>query len=147
MRKFATITKEKWAFAAVMAIACVWGTNSYAQSDADAVKAAVAAYTAAVDSLDPAKMEALWVHGDTVMDIEPGSRTIAVGWDAVKKFIDGNFLVFAELKNVLADGSHVQIRAVSERRESTADSTSSNVPNAQNNALPAATMQLDRSLL
>ena len=32
-----------------MAIACVWGTNSYAQSDADAVKAAVATYTAAVD--------------------------------------------------------------------------------------------------
>lgn len=110
MRKFATITKKKWAFAAVMAIACVWGTNSYAQSDADAVKAAVAAYTAAVDSLDPAKMEALWVHDDTVMDIEPGSRTIAVGWDAVKKFIDGNFLVFAELKNVLADGPHVQIK-------------------------------------
>ena len=110
MRKFAAITKEKWAFAAVMAIACVWGTNSYAQSDADAVKAAVAAYTAAVDSLDPAKMEALWVHDDTVMDIEPGSRTIAVGWDAVKKFIDGNFLVFAELKNVLADGPHVQIK-------------------------------------
>jgi ketosteroid isomerase-like protein len=110
MRKFAAITKEKWVFAAVMAIACVWGTNSYAQSDADAVKAAVAAYTAAVDSLDPAKMEALWVHDDTVMDIEPGSRTIAVGWDAVKKFIDGNFLVFAELKNVLADGPHVQIK-------------------------------------
>ena len=49
MRKFASITKDKWVFAAVMAIACVWGTNSYAQSDADAVKAAVAAYTAAVD--------------------------------------------------------------------------------------------------
>ena len=110
MRKFASITKDKWVFAAVMAIACVWGTNSYAQSDADAVKAAVAAYTAAVDSLDPAKMEALWVHDDTVTDIEPGSRTIAVGWDTVKKFIDGNFLVFAELKNVLADGPHVQIK-------------------------------------
>ena len=55
-------------------------------------------------------MEALWVHDDTVMDIEPGSRTIAVGWDAVKKFIDGNFLVFAELKNVRADGPHVQIK-------------------------------------
>jgi hypothetical protein len=53
MRKSAIITKEKWAFVAVMATACVWGTNSYAQSDADAVKAAVAAYTAAVDSLDP----------------------------------------------------------------------------------------------
>jgi ketosteroid isomerase-like protein len=110
MRKFATITKNKWAFAPVMAMACVWGTNSFAQSDTDAVKSAVAAYTAAVDSLDPAKMEALWVHDDTVMDIEPSSRTIAVGWDAVKKFIDGNFLVFAELKNVLADGPNVQIK-------------------------------------
>jgi ketosteroid isomerase-like protein len=110
MRKSAIITREKWAFVAVMAIACVWGTNSYAQSDADAVKAAVAAYTAAVDSLDPAKMEVLWVHDDTVMDIEPGSRTIAVGWDAVKKFIDGNFLGLAELKNVLADGPQVQIK-------------------------------------
>jgi ketosteroid isomerase-like protein len=44
------------------------------------------------------------------MDIEPSSRTIAVGWDAVKKFTDGNFLVFAELKKVLTDGPHVQIK-------------------------------------
>ena len=68
----------------------------------------MAAYTAAVVFTGSGQNgEALWVHDDTVMDIEPGSRTIAVGWDAVKKFIDGNFLVFAELKNVLA---HVQIK-------------------------------------
>jgi hypothetical protein len=51
--------KREMGVCRLMAIACVRGTNSYAQSDADAVKAAVAAYTAAVDSLDPAKMEAL----------------------------------------------------------------------------------------
>ncbi len=94
----------------VMATACVWGSNSYAGSDEDAVRAAVAAYNAAVDSLDPAKMEALWVHDDTVMDIEPGTKTIAFGWDGVKKNLEGYFPYLTEVKNTQVDGPHIQIK-------------------------------------
>ena len=110
MRNPANTTGMKGLSVVVFATACLWGTNGYAESDEDAVKAAVAAYNAAVDSLDPAKMEAIWAHDDTVTDIEPGTKTIAVGWDAVKKNIDGFFPAFAEVKNVQVDGPHVQIK-------------------------------------
>jgi len=110
MRTFALTTRTNWAMVAVVASACSWGTNSYAGSDEDAVTAAVAAYNAAVDSLDARKMEASWAHDDTVMDIEPNTKTIAVGWDAVRKNIEGFFPAFTEIKNVQADGPHVQIK-------------------------------------
>ena len=53
------ISGMKGLLVVVLATACVLATDSYAGSDEDAVKAAVAAYNAAVDSLDPAKIEAL----------------------------------------------------------------------------------------
>jgi ketosteroid isomerase-like protein len=109
MRNLTNIRGMKRLVVVVMATACLWGTNSYAEPDEAAVKAAVAAYNAAVDSPDAAKMEAIWAHDDTVMDIEPGTKTIAVGWDAVRKNIEGFFPAFVEVKNVQADGPHVQI--------------------------------------
>jgi len=33
-------------------------------------------------SLDAAKMQALWVQDDAVMDIEPTDKAITLGWDA-----------------------------------------------------------------
>jgi ketosteroid isomerase-like protein len=94
----------------VMAAACIWATNGYAGSDEDAVKAAVAAYNEAVDSLDPAKIEALWIHDDNVIDFEPGDKTIAFGWDGVKKNLEEHFQYDAELKNTQVDGPHIQIK-------------------------------------
>ncbi|MFZ0603505.1 MAG: nuclear transport factor 2 family protein [Roseiarcus sp.] len=76
----------------------------------DAVKAAVAAYNQAVDSLDAAKMEALWLQDDTVVDIESRSKSIGLGWEAVKKNLEQNFSPFAELKDAQVDGPHVQIK-------------------------------------
>ena len=94
----------------VLATACGWGTNSYAASEEDAVKAAVAAYHVALGSFDAAKIEALWVHDDTVMDIEPRTKTIAFGWDGVKKNFEGYLPFFTELKITQMDGPHVQIK-------------------------------------
>jgi len=110
MFKLTDIAGMRGVAVAAAATACLLATNGYAQSDADAVKAAVAAYNTAVDSLDPSKMEALWVHDDTVMDIEPGTKTIAFGWDGVKKNLEGYFPFITELKNTQADGPHVQIK-------------------------------------
>jgi len=104
------ISGMKGLLVVVLATACVLATDSYAGSDEDAVKAAVAAYNAAVDSLDPAKIEALWVHDDTVTDFEPGDKTIAFGWDGVKKNLEEHFQYDAELKNTQVDGPHIQIK-------------------------------------
>ena len=94
----------------LLAAACAWGTNGYAASDEDAVKAAVEAYHGALSTFAPAKIEALWAHDDTVMDIEPRTKTIATGWDGVKKTIEGYFPVFTELKITQTDGPHVFVK-------------------------------------
>ena len=104
------ITGMRGLLLAAAATACVWATKGYAQTDVDAVKAAVAAYNQAVDSLDAAKMEALWLQDDTVVDIEPRSKSIGLGWEAVKKNLEQNFSPFAELKDTQVDGPHVQIK-------------------------------------
>lgn len=85
------------------------GGNSYA-SDVDDVKAVVTAYHAALTALDPAKMEALWVHDDSVMGIEPSAKSISLGWNAVKKGFETTFNAFSELKVTQADGPHIQVK-------------------------------------
>jgi ketosteroid isomerase-like protein len=111
MRKLILTRGMRGVFVVAMATACFWATtNSYAQTDEDAVKAAMAAYNAAVDSLDLAKIESLWVHNDTVMDIEPALKDVGVGWDAVKTNLDKNFSFVTELKNTQVDGPHVQVK-------------------------------------
>ena len=84
--------------------------KSYAQTDMDNVKAAVAGYHAALSALDAPKMEALWVQDDSVMDIEPSDKSISVGWDAVKKNFESEFNAFSELKVMQADGPHIQVK-------------------------------------
>jgi len=110
MRNFTPTARIGWGTIAVLATISVSETGAYAQSDEDAVKAAVTAYNAAVDSLDPAKMEALWAHDDTVTDLEPRAKAIVIGWDGVKKNIEGFFPAFTEIKNTLVDGPYVQIK-------------------------------------
>ena len=78
------ITGMRGLLLAAAATACA-ATKGYAQTDVDAVKAAVAAYNQAVDLLDAAKMEALWPQDDTVVDIESRSKSIGLGWEAVKR--------------------------------------------------------------
>jgi uncharacterized protein (TIGR02246 family) len=85
------------------------GGNSYA-SDVDDVKAVVTAYHAALSALDPAKMEALWVHDNSVMDIEPSAKSISLGREAVKKSFETTFNALSELKVTQADGPHIQVK-------------------------------------
>jgi ketosteroid isomerase-like protein len=109
MRRFTATLGRQSAFVAVLAMASAWGTASYG-SDVDDVKAAVAAYHTALSSLDPAKLEAAWVQDDSVMDIEPASKTIILGWEAVKRNFQGLVAAFSELNVTQADGPHVQVK-------------------------------------
>jgi ketosteroid isomerase-like protein len=110
-------------------------TVSYAQSDMDQVKAAVSAYHEALSTLDAPKIESSWAHDSGVMDIEPASKAIVLGWEGVKKNIEAYFEVFSELKLTQADGPHIQVKgdvawstgivtSVSKRKDGTAASRS-----------------------
>lgn len=67
------------------------GTSYAQQSDIDSVKAAVAAFHAALGTLDVSKMDPLWAHDAYVMVIQPRDKSISVGWDAVKKDLQLGF--------------------------------------------------------
>ena len=55
------------------------GKSGAQQSDIDAVKAAIAAYHAALGTLDVAKMDPLWAHDAGVMLVNPPDKSISVG--------------------------------------------------------------------
>jgi ketosteroid isomerase-like protein len=78
-------------------------------TEVDQVKAAFAAYIAALSSLDMRIIDPLWAHDDTVTQVEPNSEAITVGWTAVRKNLESFFGGFAELKIHVADGPYVQI--------------------------------------
>jgi ketosteroid isomerase-like protein len=74
------------------------------------VKTAVALYHAALSSLDTTKIESLWAHDDSVMHVEPSSKTVTLGWRAVKKNLENFFGGFSELKISQAEGPHIQVK-------------------------------------
>lgn len=78
-------------------------------SDADQVKAAVAAFHAALGSLDLAKMEAVWAHDGYVMLVNPRDKAVSVGWDAVRKNWETTFGFWTEVKAEQKDGPHVHV--------------------------------------
>ncbi len=85
--------------------------KSYAEhSDIDAVKAAIAAYHAAIGPLAMSKMAPLWAHDANVMLLNPREKSISVGWDAVNKAWEaaGNF--WSELNITQTDGPYVQVK-------------------------------------
>jgi ketosteroid isomerase-like protein len=83
--------------------------KSYAQ-ESD-IRAAINAYHAAIGSLDMSKMDPLWAHDAGVMLITPQSKSISVGWDAVKKVWESNtFSVWSELNVTQMDGPYIQIK-------------------------------------
>ena len=82
--------------------------KSYAQ-EAD-VRGAIDAFHGALEALDVAKMESLWIHDDRVILITPVDKSISVGWDAVKKKWAGAFEAFGVLKAPLVDGPHISVK-------------------------------------
>lgn len=90
--------------------ALVFASASYAQSDADAVKAAVDAYHAALVSLDVAKVAPLWAHDGDVMVVNPADGNVSVGWEAVKKSWEGDLSKMSELTLTQSEGPYIQVR-------------------------------------
>ncbi len=70
----------------------------------------MAAYHAALSSLNIAKIETLWAHDDSVTQLEPASKAIIHGWKAVKKGLEDFFGGFSELKISQTDGPHVRVK-------------------------------------
>jgi len=98
-------------FSAITALglALLPGTALAQQADIDAVKDAIAAFHAALSSLDIKKMQPVWAHESYVTLINPADKSISVGWDAVKKNWEGAFKDYAELKVTQVDGPHIHI--------------------------------------
>ena len=62
------------------------GWTQQKASDVDGVKAASKAFYAALAVIDNgAAMDKVWAHTDYVTIVNPGSKSILVGWDAQKK--------------------------------------------------------------
>jgi ketosteroid isomerase-like protein len=81
-------------------------TNTIAQqSDADAVKAAVEAYDAAISARDPKAMDALWAHDPDAILVNPRDKAITVGWDAIKQNWDKVFGSWSTLKVTRTSGT------------------------------------------
>ena len=98
------------ALAAIAAGTVLIGTSAQAQAPADieAVKAANAAFYAALSARDVKKMEALWADKPYVVNMGPRIKTFAVGHDeAVAKWWPAAFEFFQEL-NVTMTTAQVQ---------------------------------------
>ena len=86
----------------------IGGGPSLAQ-EAD-VKAAIEVYHSALESLDAAKMDPLWVHDASVMLVNPADKSIAIGWNAAKKSWETALNAISELKLTQTDGPHIQVK-------------------------------------
>jgi ketosteroid isomerase-like protein len=85
----------------LVALACVSGTAAAQNSkktDMEAVRAANAAFYAALSSRDSAAIEKLWSKDADIQNIGPRSKTVDVGWAEHKKTYDTVFEAFPELK-------------------------------------------------
>lgn len=83
--------------------------SSAQQSTVDKVKEAIAAYHAALETLDVAKMAPLWVHDQSVMLVNPRDTTAAIGWDAVEKDWEATFAPESELKIEQTAGPYISV--------------------------------------
>jgi ketosteroid isomerase-like protein len=77
------------------------------QSDIDKTKAAHADWHAALDVLDIRKMEDAWAHDAHATYIGPRDKTITMGWDAVRKKLEGIVAVWSEQKHTTQEGPHI----------------------------------------
>jgi ketosteroid isomerase-like protein len=77
------------------------------KSDAEAVKAAVYAFFAAVSSRDISRMEALWAHDNNVAVVNVRDKAPSIGWNAGRKNWEAVFDFFSEVNPKPAE-PHVQ---------------------------------------
>ncbi len=72
-------------------------------ADAAAVRAANAAFYAALSARDIRAMEAVWARESNPLTINPTSRAPAVGWEAVRRSYEEVFGRYAELSVAMAE--------------------------------------------
>jgi ketosteroid isomerase-like protein len=87
----------------------VGSSGSAQQSDADGVKATIDRFHEALGSLDISKVDEFWAHDSDVMAINPRDKTIAVGWDAVRKSYQATFVFWSELKVTQKGEPHIRV--------------------------------------
>ena len=80
------------------------------QSAVDMIKTAHAAFYAALGSLDVAKMAPLWAHDAAVTLVNPRDKSVAVGWDAVKKGWEDTFNLNSQLTVTQKEGPYIQVK-------------------------------------
>jgi ketosteroid isomerase-like protein len=80
------------------------------QSDADKVTATIDAFHVALSARDIGKMDEVWGHAPYVTVINPGAKTVTIGWLAVRKaFQTDVFDLWSELKVTGSDAPHIRI--------------------------------------
>jgi len=89
------------------AISVGTGTGEAQQSDTDKIKETLNGFLEALDALDIRKMEDCWVHDARAMYIGPRDKTITMGWDAVKKKLEGIVAFWSELKHTTQEGPYI----------------------------------------
>ena len=97
-----------WSMAAALVAVSSYGGVCYA-SDLDDVTAAYNGYHQAIASLDIAKIGTYFAQDDALIDKEPRSKTIAVGWDAARKNFEGLIAALAELSITQTSGPIVRV--------------------------------------
>lgn len=60
--------------------------------------------------LDLARIEAVFAHDDTVIDMEPGLKTITLGWEGTRKNFEGLIGAVAEVSIAQTEGPHIQVQ-------------------------------------
>jgi ketosteroid isomerase-like protein len=96
--------------AALLGVAVLVGSGKSYASDADDVKATINEFHAALTALDLAKMDAVWVHDDRVMDKEPLAKIATLGREGTRKNFEGAFGATAEQKITQGEGPHIQVQ-------------------------------------
>jgi ketosteroid isomerase-like protein len=72
------------------------GASAQAVSDADAIKAATAAFFAALSARDINAIDPLWSQAADVVSISPYGQSVAVGWPAARQDIVASFTGLAQ---------------------------------------------------
>lgn len=76
----------------VFGIACfVSDSIAHQTSDIDAVMAANRVFETALSTRDLAGIEKVWLHDDSVSNVDPSQTAFDVGWDATKKAFEDQF--------------------------------------------------------
>jgi|BarGraIncu00222A_1022003.scaffolds.fasta_scaffold03651_7 ketosteroid isomerase-like protein len=108
MNRRTSITLIAQALLLAVVVLLAGNGKSYAQQSG--IKTAIDAFHAALTSLDVKKMDAVWAHESYVMLINPSDKSIAVGWDAVRKKWEETFNSYANLKVTETDGPHIHVK-------------------------------------